>query len=724
MNKKMMNRVKYPFIYLIIFGIGLTLYACTAVTKSTIPVASLTSTSTLRVTSTTSLTTTSEPSTLSSSTPIALTTELVTHPQTTSTPFPALPASGQSYQLAKWTLEKAEQLIFDLNKYPGLLNDWENLRYSSYPFVGLAELESSARFPDSSQTQVWRWDGAYNLYRSGNRAISQLYAGLIEDSLNQIEINKKTMEALSDLKLSLALEYYQITPLPGYQESLILHFSSRDQYDFSGGITIWVLKTENEYYSYPLPTMWEIIYGNGFTKIDTIDISGNGIAEVFIQATDEQSFGYHEGDLKVYSLSQVPPQEISFNPQLPDADTAEWSVDMSLSVPTITFRIPVSTVSNWPCYSYKVDWLYQWQQKQLKLIQIDIPTDEILKKNPVCARILAHKLGSPEYLQNKSVLDTYKHILDLPFIGENPALGEYPFDVDKERLSLALYLSSQGDLVGANEQIDRIRSSTDRDGEVWRRNALKFFSVHQDPELLLQFCLSTKTCETFLTRSEIFALIPPNRILDVETLLQEMGIVYANSGNYDFDLDGNLEKWLLFISEYPCGNGTEFWLLASDANKITSRRVSSLCLREEQDQPREIKIKPFGESNGLPGYGLFVNGEDALHQPFLYWPLHLKNPSIDTNQVGVMIDSIQNQMLLGQMSQAEAQKRLHEIQLLPINSVYLPTNQQAQILYLLGLSQELNGENIQSAKTYLELWHTFPEHPYTMMAYAKLEPVP
>jgi hypothetical protein len=89
-----------------------------------------------------------------------------------------------------------------------------------------------------------------------------------------------------------------------------------------------------------------------------------------------------------------------------------------------------------------------------------------------------------------------------------------------------------------------------------------------------------------------------------------------------------------------------------------------------------------------------------------------------------MIDSIQTQMLLRQISPADAQKRLKDIQLLPIKTVYLPMNQQAQILYLLGLSKEMAGEDNQSAQTYLELWHSFPDHPYTMMAYSKLEPVP
>lgn len=53
-----------------------------------------------------------------------------------------------------------------------------------------------------------------------------------------------------------------------------------------------------------------------------------------------------------------------------------------------------------------------------------------------------------------------------------------------------------------------------------------------------------------------------------------------------------------------------------------------------------------------------------------------------------------------------------------------PIDLQPKQLYLLGLAYELNHEDVNAIATYLNLWQTFPESPYAIMARLKLEPVP
>jgi hypothetical protein len=99
-----------------------------------------------------------------------------------------------------------------------------------------------------------------------------------------------------------------------------------------------------------------------------------------------------------------------------------------------------------------------------------------------------------------------------------------------------------------------------------------------------------------------------------------------------------------------------------------------------------------------------------------------QDPTVDSGRAGHMIDTIQNQLMLGQISPAQAQIELQHILNLPLQpNRWLPSIH-AQLLYLLGLTHELNGKNSQAAQTYLELWQTFPDNPYAVMAYAKLEP--
>jgi hypothetical protein len=47
-----------------------------------------------------------------------------------------------------------------------------------------------------------------------------------------------------------------------------------------------------------------------------------------------------------------------------------------------------------------------------------------------------------------------------------------------------------------------------------------------------------------------------------------------------------------------------------------------------------------------------------------------------------------------------------------------------QFQYLLGLTYELEGDERNAVQTYLDLWRTYPDSPFTIMARAKLGLVP
>lgn len=647
-------------------------------------------------------------------------------PQPTNMTLIPTPAAGLNYRLTDWTPEKAEQLIDGLKNYPDTLTQRgykDSLYNFSFRYGGLAELESALRFPNSDQGKKWQWDGAYSLYRSGNKDIGSLYAGFIAKALNKKETDLANLKTWVDETISFSLDTYEITPPQGFEKSLILHIYNRKNGVSFAGFTIWLLKKEGVFsgYSLPLPDVWAIANSDNTTRVDVIDITGDGIAEVIVQNANWQSFGQHDGDLKIFRLDQVPPREIAFDTPLPDPEIAEWSVNQRQPAPTITFKISVSTSSSFSCYPFKVDWQYQWQQDQLKFIEIVPPSIEEMEQDPTCTRLLVYKLGKPIYLKNLSALKFYKSLLELPFIEKDTA-PEFSFSLEKERLSLALFLEDQGDLAGAKYQIERIRADTDPSLIEWRENAIKYFAVHRDPKALFQFCLSTRKCETFLNRSDIFTLIPTNHFLEAEAVLQQMGISVHDSGSYDFDQDGKQEKWLFFLSEYICGSGTEFWILANGENEIYSRLAAMPCLHEEDNERVEIQALP--SSGILPSYQITIGGEDRLYFPFLYWRLAQEDPTIDFIQAWQMIDAVQNRILLNQATLTDTQKQLTDIQNLPLEPSNWSSDIQGQTLYLLGLAQELNEENSQAAQTYLELWQTYPDTPYALMAYAKLEPVP
>lgn len=649
-------------------------------------------------------------------------------PFPTSTPIVPTQMSGQGYRLTNWTEEKAEQLIHYLKNYPETLSMqdrgyMDSGYHSAFHAEGIAELESSLRFPKSDHKESWQWDGAYNLYQSSITDPGSLYAARIADAFNQKETNLENFERWAAKTIPFTLNIYPVTPPKNFQNSFILHFYKGRNNEASTGFAVWLIQKSGIFYGYSLPNIFEMAFGDASNSIEVADITGDGIAEAIVQNADWQSFGMHAGNLKIYRLDQVPPQEMTFDRPLFDPEIAVWTIDQSQSVPTITFQTRISTISDMPCNEHEVGWQYQWQDGQLKFIKIIAPPLESLEERPYCARNLAYILRANQYLDNSSALQLYKDLLELPFLEKDVFSNEYGFDfLEHERLSLAIFLKRQGDEAGANEQISLIRSSDEPEQGEWRENALAYYEVHDDPKALYQYCLISKTCESFLSLSKIISIVPLEQFIESETVLREMGVDFKDSGDYDFDGDGTMEKWLFFLSDYPCGSGTQLLILAQVSEKIKSRTIWDLCIREEGTIKGNAEIKSIEAPGDLPAYQLTVDGVESLLAPFLYWPLDQEDQTINVQDARRMIDTIQTKLLLEQISPLEAQNQILAIQQAPINQYFWEREGPVRMLYLLGLTQELIGQSQQAVQTYLELWENYPDSPYAYMAWVKLEP--
>lgn len=648
-------------------------------------------------------------------------------PQPTSTPLVPTPSASLSYRLTDWTPEKAEKLIQQLREYPETLTPqlmgYMGLGYyAAFRYEGLAELESALRFSQAEQVKFWRRNGTYNQFISGNDDASSLYAGWIASTLNQQETSLQDLLSwFANSEPRMVLETYPIRSISGYQQSIVLYIKPIEGNDISGGFAIWLLQKEGTFISYPLYNSRELFFVDGHSRMETADITGDGIAEAIIQNSDWQSFGMHSGDLVIYRLDQVPPQKIVIEPELHEPDIADWSVTLG----SITFQTPVSTGSDQPCSPVITGWQYRWQDGKLKLVQYLPPSGEAkseLEARTFCARILVNILANPLYLDNRTVLTAYKQMLELPYIAQDIYEHERPFSVEKQRFNLALYLSRKGDEAGAAEQMRLIHVSTDPTLAEWRQDAAAFYSVHRDPQALLQYCLTSAKCRTFLDREELIALIPPGSFSEVEMLLQQMGIKSSLSGTYDFDQDGQPEKWLFFQGSYYCDH--QFLILLRDDNEIKIRSPFwSVCLQQEGEVVKEIEIRQITFSGGLPGYQVTFNGIGPTYEDFLYSPLYQEDPTVDFREAKRLNDSIQNMFMLGQISPDEARTQLLAIQNLPLEPGIWMEEVEAQQRYLIGLTYELTGKGTDAAQTYLELWKSYPDSPYALIAYAKLEPV-
>ena len=120
-------------------------------------------------------------------------------PTSTGTPLPTLLPSitpaypsehNDQYKLVLWTPELADQLIQVLEVYPDSLSsfargDDDQGYYDAFQYALFAQRESLLRFPSANLADIWQWQLAYNLARTGDQTAGDVYANLITQELNQ-----------------------------------------------------------------------------------------------------------------------------------------------------------------------------------------------------------------------------------------------------------------------------------------------------------------------------------------------------------------------------------------------------------------------------------------------------------------------------------------------------------------------------------------------------------
>jgi hypothetical protein len=707
------------FTILFLVSFGLLFYACTPSEQiisptqfhTGSPLPPPTSTKTKTPFPTRTVTFTATPAPYATGTPFSRTPEPLISP----------PALEKTYQLTNWTPEKASQLIEYLKKYPDTLPDWrrgyiDSFYYHAYEYAGLIELESAFRFSESQQARTWRYDGAYNQLQSFNKNSSALYTKLLVESLNQQETNMDNIQTwFQQIEPRLNLKIIDTTPPATYQRSSVLHITAVDG-DVKPGIAIWILQNNGEHFGYPLKNQFEINLVDSENEIEVVELTGDNIPEVILKNVEWQTGSMYDGSLVIYRLDQVPPRMIEFSPEPLNLEIADWLIGEPDEVSIITFTTPLELFFIYGCYDFSVEWQYQWNGENLQLLNILLPTIEEMEKTPVCSRVLLQGIWKNELLEISSGMNIYKTLLELPFIGEDLEPNEEPGFQQKARLELAKFLLGKGDVIGANEQIQLLVTTTDAINPTWGESAKEYLQIYRNQNALFQFCLTTNWCPTYLSTSELISLIPPGRISEADALLKQMGVEIPVSGNFDFDTDGMQEKWLMVKPT----TGTcviPFWILSSNVNGIISRNVSSTC----NEEIKQVKINFLSQIQGYPVYALDF-GDDYLDpHRFVYWQMDQKDPTFTYWQARERLNDLQTKLLFGDLSHQTVDEVLNQLQNMPIMVPGSPADSQAYQLYLTGLALELKGDVAQAALVYLELWQSYPEEPYGYIAYSKLE---
>jgi hypothetical protein len=668
---------------------------------------------------------TTQPTIRSSTTPQPTHTITATRPPTstaeptpisvTSTPEPptaaptAGPAEGVTYRLAEWTPEQVNELDAFLQAYPdttGLETNpfWGSGEYwDLFRLPALVKLEAIRRFPENQAVADWQWGVAYDLGRSeGDQLVSDYYAFLITAALNKSET---TVEELpiwwQQHEPRLTLTVIEVQHAPGNRANYILFLNGL------GGAYFWLVESDSGFQLYPLLTNW-YFYDTYLSQIqfELNDVTGDGFPEAI---TLEESIFDDEistATIAVFNLVQLPPHEIAFRPPAPnDYITGLAVIEQGNKGLQVDNEIGVFVDCTFPMQRD-----YLWNGAFLELDSTEYPALEDITRATEpdsinrCVSIIANSairnlfwgdLGAAQWLES-----SWSDEL-------NPVAA-----TDELRFRLGLAHAFIGDTQAAINVMNSIVVSPAIANSQWITPAQQFLAVYQPSGQLVQACISSQACYPFISIEQLASLIPADTSAPV-VVLQSFGVPIEATGSFDFEHDQQPEQW--FLARFADNTYLELWLLSQTTGQLRPIRLGGTILDAQNATIAELPSlqgKPFFRLSTATNNLIFsLERETAtqlvFRQHFLYAE-KIYQAALHAFLFGEPAEQIRDILLInGQQTFKECQKYRN----------FCP-----ELLYLLGLTYELSGDEANAITPYLQLRHDYPDHPYNFIIRAKLEP--
>jgi hypothetical protein len=657
---------------------------------------------------------TATPTPTASLTPIASQTPTPTGPAGLLAATP-LPVTDQ-YMLAEWTPEQAQRLIELLNYYPNTLSERARgednaLYYDSFKYAAFAQKEALLQFPNAPQAIAtqWRWGLAYNQARSADPDAGQTYADLIASALNRSETNLASLSnwfTTNEPRLNLLV--IEMAPPSGFLSSYLLEVRGR------GSAFIWLLESSGAFQSHVLVSNFDFVNapvaGSLISDLTQMDEETRADEDVAIFFSSPGS-GFVAQPPRIFHLSQVPPEELFIQPSQAEFEVGmefdnRWIVTTAENgQDNLSFRTTV-----FPACPVTIQRDYQWNGDYFMLqgqsFSVDPPADTLA----FCRLIVDHaaQVWGPEAARQLA-----EPLLPLWPPASDEEGNPLPLDAkDGWRFRLAVYQALSGDFEAATNTLKVIVDTPSLPASRWIEPAQAFLDVYQQPLDVYRACLPAEFCDPADAIRYIASTLTASQYPDAVERLVEAGVTLRASSFFDFDLDGEAERW--FTVQYHPTEKLDLWILATSDQGIKALQVASVATNRPEfnfiDPEREPPVVWLDDS-----IAFIYRKNPITHEPYLVQvPRQFEWP----NRYQEGLQAAEQALFDGAKPQ-KVRQDLHILQDYP-GLLCEPTFTCDPYYYLLGLTNELSGFEREAVQAYHFLWANYSRSPYTIMARFKL----
>ena len=682
--------------------------------NATASVALLPATETATITLTPTVTRTPRPTLTPSITPTAsetLTPSITPTPPGPPTLTPARPVPGDPYKLVDWDAEQADNASALMNDYPntllitgtGGLSD--DAYYDSFFYATVAEREALLRFNDAPQQPRWTWSLAYNLARTGDPLAGQAYADLITKALNQGEIEPdELVDWFQENEPRLELRLTPLKPPTGFTGSYLLEVRG------PGSAFMRLLETPGAYQTLVLTSGFDFPNAPAAGTVVS-DLTGDGFDELAI-AYDPPYTLTLENPL-VFSLGEVITPTLDFRPSDdPFKVGIEFSNTWTAANNEKGSNDLVFESRFFPACPVTVRREYSWDGNHFTFVQAEYDVNPQPMTFSLCRYLVDH--AASQWGPQAAI-----QIME-PLLGDWPPETDengdpYPADAkDEWRYRLGVYHALLGEIEAAGEYFSGIVEQPTVPDSRFIEPAQAFLDAYQQPEDIYKACLPSAFCSPTQAMDYLLNQYPLPAGQDPVKFLTDNGMVLRAQGFFDFDLDGQGERWIT-LRHRPLEK-LEFWILAPEKDGVKGLVWGNL----DTNAPNlsyldDEQIPPIVLSNGTDPFMLLRDSDTA--EPYLFYP---ELPKFYPNRFQNRVDELGNQLLSGEDPEEIRDELLDVIEELGLPCKVTWTCD--SYYYYLGLAYELAGNDRLATETYKLLWDNYSKSPFTTLARLKLTP--
>jgi hypothetical protein len=623
---------------------------------------------------------------------------------------PARPLEfNDQYRLREWTPERAEQLVSLLNDYPEArfrtAAERQDPRFNeAYAYPAFAYREALLRFPDDPAAESWKYGLAYSLARNNDPEAGNVYANLILEALESGKVRINSLPgwfSAQERRLELNVIPVQTSSVSG--SSVIVQISG------GGGAYIWVLEDSGDFTTHPLISHFD--FANDLQSgLATGDFTGDGTPEavIFFSQTAENSL---LSPPRVFQLNGTSPVELNFTVSKPFDLGTEFSGIWQMAINDNQREVLQFSARVMPACPVDITRNYLWNGEAFELesthYQLE-PEPSIVEYCEITVEHAARLWG----------VDVSAELMEavLPYWPpERRADGRlYPADARDEWLyRLGVSHTLAGNPEQARSYLQEALDFPSQPESTWQSRIRDFLNTYQTEDDLYKACTQSIHCDPRAALKYITAQIPVERYERAHVDLRAAGVALRSSGLFDFNRDGEQERWL--VVRHREDQNLELWILARDTENIHALFVGDA----ESAQPNfrysdQVEEPPIVQLQ--LGEGFKLEHVPGSNEPFLSYHIVEFVPTTFTRDA---LEEAIEDLFSGQ----DPAGVLRDLENLQESQRFNCLNFRIcdRFYYMLGLAYELDGREREAIDTYIKLWWENRDSPFTVMARLKLE---